>query len=54
MFKPENRRSATIPKNIRVRPDDWRKIERLAERVGESPAEIVRQAISYALETMGD
>ena len=54
MFEPENRNPATIPKNIKVRPDDWVVIERLAKKVGESPAEIARQAISYALETMGD
>ena len=54
MFKPEKTTPPNIPKQIRVDLDDWKKIEQQAKKLGVHPAEIARQAISYALETMGD
>ncbi len=48
-FKPQNRRTPSITKYIRVSPDDWEKIEQLAKEIGETPAEIARQAINHAL-----
>ncbi len=31
---------------VRVSPGDWNRIEEIAERLGESPAEVTRQAIT--------
>lgn len=48
-FKPQNKRSPCMTRQIRVDPEDWRKVESLAISVNETPAEIVRQVIHYVL-----
>ena len=54
VFKPENRKPPSVTKFVRLTPDDLARVETIAERIGESSSEIIRQAVHFALEHMTD
>ena len=51
-FQPIKRKPAAKPAYLRVNVDDLRRITEIAEKEGLSPAEIMRQAIHFALKNM--
>lgn len=51
-FKPQHNIGPARPHYIRVDMDDWARVEVIAKEIKETPAEVIRQAIRYALENM--